>query len=70
MIQHTVSKIDFDYMEWGMERDIGRAERGIADPDYPAWLAQAWLDSDGSHRTPSPAARAVIGAVRPALASQ
>ena len=40
MIQHTVSKIDFDYMEWGMER-VGRAERGVADPDYPAWLAGA-----------------------------
>jgi thiamine kinase-like enzyme len=38
MIQHTVSKIDFDYMEWGMER-VGRAERGVADPDYPQWLA-------------------------------
>ena len=38
MIQHTVSKIEFDYMEWGMER-VARAERGVADPDYPAWLA-------------------------------
>ena len=38
MIQHTVSKIDFDYMEWGMER-LARGERGVADPDYPAWLA-------------------------------
>ena len=38
MIQHTVSQIDFDYMEWGMER-VARAERGVADPDYPAWLA-------------------------------
>ncbi len=37
MIQHTVSQIDFDYMEWGMER-VGRAERGVADPDYPTWL--------------------------------
>ena len=40
MIQHTVSKIDFDYMEWAMER-VGRAERGFADPDYPDWLAGA-----------------------------
>ena len=40
MIQHTVSKIEFDYMEWGMER-VGRAERVVADPDYPAWLAGA-----------------------------
>ncbi|HJW74411.1 MAG TPA: phosphotransferase, partial [Thermoleophilia bacterium] len=38
MIQHTVSKIDFDYMEWAMDR-VGRAERGFADPDYPKWLA-------------------------------
>ena len=38
MIQHTVSKIDFDYMEWAMDR-VGRAERGIADPDYQKWLA-------------------------------
>jgi thiamine kinase-like enzyme len=40
MIQHTVSKIDFDYMEWGMER-VARAERGVADPDYRRWLAEA-----------------------------
>jgi thiamine kinase-like enzyme len=39
MIQHTVSQIDFDYMEWGMER-VARAERGVADPDYPKWLAE------------------------------
>jgi thiamine kinase-like enzyme len=38
MIQHTVSHIDFDYMEWGMDR-VGRAERTVADPDYPRWLA-------------------------------
>ena len=38
MIQHTISKIDFDYMEWGMER-VARAERGVADADYQAWLA-------------------------------
>jgi len=37
MIQHTVSKIDFDYMEWAMDR-VGRAERGIDDPDYQKWL--------------------------------
>jgi hypothetical protein len=40
MIQHTVSQIDFDYMAWAFER-IERAERGLADPDYPAWLAGA-----------------------------
>lgn len=40
MIQNTVSKIDFDYMEWGMER-VARAERGVSDPDYPKWLAEA-----------------------------
>ena len=38
MIQHTVSQIDFDYMEWGTER-LARGERGVADPDYKAWLA-------------------------------
>jgi thiamine kinase-like enzyme len=39
MIQLTVSKIDFDYMEWGMER-LRRAEEGYADPDYEKWLAE------------------------------
>ena len=39
MIQLTVSKIDFDYMEWGMER-LRRAEEGYADPDYQKWLAE------------------------------
>ncbi len=39
MIQHTVSQIDFDYMEWAMDR-VGRAERGVADPDYLKWLAE------------------------------
>jgi thiamine kinase-like enzyme len=38
MIQHTVSQIEFDYMEWGMER-VARAEGVVNDPDYPAWLA-------------------------------
>ncbi len=38
MIQHTVSHIDFDYMEWGLER-IARAEKVVADPDYQQWLA-------------------------------
>jgi hypothetical protein len=37
MIQHTVSQIDFDYMEWAMDR-VGRAERVLADPDYQKWL--------------------------------
>ena len=40
MIQHTVSQIKFDYMEWGMDR-VGRAERGVSDPDYTRWLAEA-----------------------------
>jgi thiamine kinase-like enzyme len=38
MIQHTVSHIDFDYMEWGLER-IARAEKVVGDPDYQQWLA-------------------------------
>ena len=38
MIQHTVSQIDFDYMEWGRWR-VARAEEVIADPDYKSWLA-------------------------------
>jgi thiamine kinase-like enzyme len=38
MIQHTVSKIDFDYMEWGMER-MARAQSVVDDPDYQQWLA-------------------------------
>jgi thiamine kinase-like enzyme len=37
MIQHTVSKIDFDYMEWGMER-MARAQSVVDDPDYQKWL--------------------------------
>ena len=40
MIQHTVSKIEFDYMEWGMER-VARAQRVVDDPDYGTWLANA-----------------------------
>jgi thiamine kinase-like enzyme len=39
MIQHTVSKIDHDYMEWGMER-VARAEAVVADPEYGDWLAR------------------------------
>ena len=27
-------------MEWGMDR-VGRAERGVSDPDYTRWLAEA-----------------------------
>jgi thiamine kinase-like enzyme len=38
MIQHTVSQIDFDYMEWGRER-VARAEKVVSDPDYQQWLA-------------------------------
>jgi thiamine kinase-like enzyme len=37
MIQHTVSHIDFDYMEWGRWR-VARAEAVIAHPDYQKWL--------------------------------
>jgi len=40
MIQHTFSKIEFDYMEWGMER-MARAQGVVDDPDYPTWLANA-----------------------------
>lgn len=40
MIQRQVSKIDFDYLAWGMER-VARAERGIDDPDFRTWLAEA-----------------------------
>jgi thiamine kinase-like enzyme len=40
MIQKTVSQIDFDYMEWGMDR-VGRAQRVVDDPDYGTWLANA-----------------------------
>ena len=40
MIQRTVSKIEFDYMEWGMER-VARAQRGVDDPDFGTWLANA-----------------------------
>jgi len=39
MIQHTVSQIDFDYMEWGLERGVTRGRRGVNDPDYQQWLA-------------------------------
>ena len=40
MIQHTVSQIDFDYMEWGTDR-MARAQGVVDDPDYSKWLAQA-----------------------------
>ena len=40
MIQHNVSQIDFDYMEWAMDR-VGRAQRTVDDPDYSKWLAEA-----------------------------
>ena len=35
MIQHTVSQIDFDYMEWGLER-IGARREGRGRPRLPA----------------------------------
>ena len=41
MIQHTVSQIDFDYMEWGLERGVRRAHEVLDDPDYSKWLAEA-----------------------------
>lgn len=40
MIQHKVSKIDHDYIDWGSER-LARAQHGAADPDYDSWLARA-----------------------------
>jgi thiamine kinase-like enzyme len=40
MIQHTFSKIEFDYMEWGLER-MARAQGVVDDPDYATWLANA-----------------------------
>ena len=40
MIQHTFSKIEFDYMEWGLER-MARAQAVVDDPDYQKWLANA-----------------------------
>ena len=40
MIQFKVSQIDFDYMEWAMDR-VGRAERTVADPDFDTWMAEA-----------------------------
>jgi len=41
MIQKTVSHIDFDYMDWGMERIVNRSQAGVDDPDYRKWLADA-----------------------------
>ena len=40
MIQKTVSHIDFDYMEWGMDRIVNRSQAGVDDPDYQRWLAE------------------------------
>jgi thiamine kinase-like enzyme len=39
MIQHKVSKIQFDYVDWGMER-LARAQRGVADADFARRLAE------------------------------
>lgn len=39
MIQKKFSQIDFDYMDWGMERIVNRSQAGVDDPDYPKWLA-------------------------------
>ena len=41
MIQKTVSHIDFDYMEWGMDRIVDRSQATVDDPDYQKWLAEA-----------------------------
>jgi thiamine kinase-like enzyme len=38
-IQHTVSHIEFDYVEWGNER-LRRALEGYEDPDYPKWMEE------------------------------
>jgi thiamine kinase-like enzyme len=40
MIQKTVSHIDFDYWEWGMDRIVDRSQVTVDDPDYPKWLAE------------------------------
>jgi thiamine kinase-like enzyme len=37
MIQASVSKLDFDFFEYGMDR-IRRMQRNAAHPDYEAWL--------------------------------
>jgi len=37
MIQASVSKLDFEFFEYGMNR-IRRFQRNAADPDYEAWL--------------------------------
>ncbi len=39
MIQHTVSHIDFDYMEWGDGARRRAPRRVVDDPDYQKWLA-------------------------------
>ena len=40
MIQKTVSHIEFDYMDWGMDRIVNRSQATVDDPDYPQWLAE------------------------------
>ena len=40
MIQKTVSHIEFDYMDWGMDRIVNRSQATVDDPDYPTWLAE------------------------------
>ena len=40
MIQKTVSHIEFDYMDWGMDRIVNRSQATVDDPDYPKWLAE------------------------------
>ncbi len=40
MIQKTVSHIDFDYMDWGMDRIVNRSQKTVDDPDYQKWLAE------------------------------
>ena len=36
--QASVSKLDFDFYEYGMDR-MRRFQSNAADPDYEAWLA-------------------------------
>jgi hypothetical protein len=37
-IQEQVSKLDFDYREYGNAR-LDRLRGNAADPEYPTWLA-------------------------------
>jgi hypothetical protein len=39
MIQVRLSKIDFDFYEYGMNR-VARFHANAGKPDFPAWLAE------------------------------